>query len=408
MSRKTFELNGKAYDALTGALLGDAPRASNAIAANSNPATTVAPGAQPIAEPALRHGVSVDGMVATKVATPHRTQQHVNARQPQPTKTLMRRGLKTPSLSAAAAPKPALHGATSLQPKSVAAPAVVTKLSSDVIDPRRARVAGSTGRHQAVRRFKPAAPAANKPVQWGSALAPAAAQIRPTSVHAAPAVQPPAGRQTSQFAAPTRRPATQMAAPAASLPAVSTNQDDEYEQDLFSQAIAHATSHQEPAPEGIKLPGRAKKRAQVFGIVASLAVFLLLIGFVAFQKQDDIKLQLASAKAGFSASAPLYKPDGYNLSDMKYASGSVASLYQRSQNQNFTITQKKSNWDSQTLLENFVATSNQDYQGFQANGRTVYVYGGNNATWVNGGIWYQIKATSGLSSEQLVRIAASM
>jgi len=144
------------------------------------------------------------------------------------------------------------------------------------------------------------------------------------------------------------------------------------------------------------------------GIAASAAVFLALFGFIGYQNRDDIRLQIASAKAGFPASAPLYKPDGFALSSMQYATGSVASVYQHGNSQNFTITQKKSNWDSQTLLENFVATKNGDYQGFQSNGRTVYVYDGGNATWVNGGIWYQIKATGNVSNEQLVRIAASM
>lgn len=142
-------------------------------------------------------------------------------------------------------------------------------------------------------------------------------------------------------------------------------------------------------------------------MAGTFAILMGLFGFIAFQNRDDIRLQIASAKAGFSAAAPLYKPDGYKLSDMKYATGSVASIYQQG-NQNFVITQKKSNWDSQTLLENFVANANQDYEGFQANGRTVYVYGDGNATWVNGGIWYQIKATGNLTGEQLVKIAASM
>ncbi len=83
-------------------------------------------------------------------------------------------------------------------------------------------------------------------------------------------------------------------------------------------------------------------------------------------------------------------------------------MYRSPNKQSFTVLQKKSNWDSQTLLENFVATSNEDYQGYQSNGRTVYVYGKGNATWVNGGIWYQIKATGDLANEQLVKIAASM
>jgi hypothetical protein len=143
-------------------------------------------------------------------------------------------------------------------------------------------------------------------------------------------------------------------------------------------------------------------------IVASLALFVALCGFVAVQNRENIQLQLASAKAGFSVSSPLYRPDGYSLNKMTYSAGLAASLYKNQSNQSFTLSQKKSNWDSQTLLENFVATKGDSYKGYQSNGRTVYVFGEGNATWVNGGIWYQIQGADQLTNEQLVKIAASM
>jgi hypothetical protein len=105
---------------------------------------------------------------------------------------------------------------------------------------------------------------------------------------------------------------------------------------------------------------------------------------------------------------PLYKPDGYAMSKMTYSAGSVATLYKNTGNQSFSLSQKKSNWDSQTLLENFVASAGEDYKGFQSNGRTVYIYGKGKATWVNGGIWYQIRGADELTNDQLVKIAASM
>lgn len=183
------------------------------------------------------------------------------------------------------------------------------------------------------------------------------------------------------------------------------------EQDLFSQALARATSHEQPAPResaAKAIKRKSKKHRQALGIVASLSVFLMLFGFIAYQNRDNIQLQIASARAGFSASTPLYKPDGYVLGKTTYGPGAVAVQYQHPNNQSFTLSQKKSNWDSQTLLENFVATSDEPYQGYQSNGRTVYVYGEGKATWVNGGIWYQIQGANELSDEQLVKIAASM
>ena len=60
------------------------------------------------------------------------------------------------------------------------------------------------------------------------------------------------------------------------------------------------------------------------------------------------------------------------------------------------------------LLDNYVSVSNRDYQTKEEKGRTVYIYDDSNATWVDGGIWYQIEGDSSLSSDQLLNIVASM
>ena len=408
----TFELNGRSYDALTGAMLGATPR--------RQPTTTA----------------SVDGMVANKT-TPNLPAavvrraplqpKHTAAHRPQPTQTLVRRAIKAPSLvGGTPTPKPPVAKPSAVHARQLHAtgPAIAKKLSSDMVSPRRAGLAKTTSQHGAVRHFTPMDISAPRP-----ALAATPAPMpKPSQVQhqVAPAPLAPARRQHNVYGAPTRRPATASSlqpsrrptpavasASAAPVPMpmpvptpAPRNNGSHHEQDVFSQALAQATSHEEPAPK-VKTHKSRRKAAQAWGFAGTFAVLMALFGFVAFQNRDDIRLQIASAKAGFSAAAPLYKPDGYELSDMKYASGSVASIYQQG-NQNFSITQKKSNWDSQTLLENFVANSGKEYKGFQANGRTVYIYGDGNATWVNGGIWYQIKATSELKDEQLVKIAASM
>ena len=66
------------------------------------------------------------------------------------------------------------------------------------------------------------------------------------------------------------------------------------------------------------------------------------------------------------------------------------------------------NWDSQTLLQNFVSTSGQPYDAYKAAGRTVYVYGNGNATWVNGGVWYEVSDNGALSKDQIIQLANSM
>lgn len=93
---------------------------------------------------------------------------------------------------------------------------------------------------------------------------------------------------------------------------------------------------------------------------------------------------------------------------IQYGEGAVTLSYQsNSDDRNFQIVQKSSDWNSQSLLENFVSDK-EPYQTFQDKGRTIYIYGKSSATWVSGGVWYQIEGESDLSSDQLLRIVSSL
>lgn len=181
------------------------------------------------------------------------------------------------------------------------------------------------------------------------------------------------------------------------------------EDDIFEQAIAYARSHEQPSPNPLNQKAkRANRRAKrVVGVFASVLMVAFLGGFIFWQNRADIELQLASARSGVPASMPAYKPAGYAVKGLTYSPGTVTIGFQGGSG-NFNVTQKSSNWDSETLLQNYVATSGQAYNAYQAAGRTVYVYGNGNATWVNGGIWYQINDNGLLSKDQLINLATSM
>ena len=67
-----------------------------------------------------------------------------------------------------------------------------------------------------------------------------------------------------------------------------------------------------------------------------------------------------------------------------------------------------SNWNSDALLSNYVVAENKQYQTYMDRGRTLFIYDGSNATWVDNGVWYQIEGDSRMTTDQLVRIAASI
>lgn len=298
---------------------------------------------------------------------PHHKQPH----QLQHSKTLMRTAVHHPGDSLKRHLKSVPHTGT-----LVKAPAfdIVPKRSADLVDPRRLKHAHTVPRSQLVRRF-----AADD------------AQLRATqpavAARAAGAYQQPAAAQAApRPAAPAHQPAY----------------------DVFEQALRAANSHKEPY-RPVKQKGKKLKRLrQITSIAASSLVILLIVGFVAYQNSAVLQLRLAASRAGISATLPAWQPSGFKLGTFSTGQGSLTVSYSSAGGQQFTITQSSSNWDSSTLLSEYVYPNNETYDTLTSAGTTIYTYGKNNATWVNGGIWYKLTSNGSLSNSQIVNIATSM
>lgn len=440
MSKNTsvFELNGGRYDALTGAY----------ISKQGEVAVTQTRTHKPPAEARVWPAVQIASqrqvaapVVEKKPAVSRVTSvRHMPAHKPQHTRTLMRHAVKPPRRAAEEASKG--HDA----PEPAEAIVVKSQTETTVIAVRTGKSQHSqdVGRSHQVKHFKPATTVAAAPVAVPvpvpiqaaappvipppanqAVAAPPAKVALPTGANTSGIITPAAAKPAGPVHAPerirlaaarpmTRRPAFNPAAAAATrqpaqVRSAQSAHDNRHEQDIFEQALALATSHeQKPLKLSLlRAAGRRKKLRRTVSIAASAAVFLLLAGFIVVQNKAAIQMQMASAKAGFAATTPGYQPEGFSMDRIDYGPGTVATWYS-SEDKSFSVVQKKSNWDSQTLLENFVATTNEDYEGYQVNGRTIYLYGAGRATWVNGGIWYQVQAGDVLTSDQLLRVARSM
>jgi hypothetical protein len=107
---------------------------------------------------------------------------------------------------------------------------------------------------------------------------------------------------------------------------------------------------------------------------------------------------------------PAYQPSGFALTSPIEAAAGVITLQFRSNtdHRTFNVSQRASNWTSQSLLASYVAPTGKPYQTYSDKGKTIYLYNNSSATWVNGGIWYQVEGASNLNTEQLLRLANSM
>ncbi len=153
-----------------------------------------------------------------------------------------------------------------------------------------------------------------------------------------------------------------------------------------------------------------QQRQRVTGIVAATFALVLLGGYITYLNMPSLSVRVAAAQAGINASYPNYRPDGYALNGpVTYDDGRVSMNFKaNSSSAGFTVSQSKSGWDSDAVLDNYVTPrAGSSYMPYTERGLKIYTYQ-NNAAWVNGGILYTIEGDAPLSSEQIRRIATSL
>lgn len=141
---------------------------------------------------------------------------------------------------------------------------------------------------------------------------------------------------------------------------------------------------------------------------ASAAVFAIV--YFVNLNMPDISLRVAAMQTGINASYPNYVPRDYNVSSITSEDGKVTMEFQNGNTgDTFTLVEEASSWDSNALMTNFVQDEyGENYTVIREQGLTIYV-SGSNAAWVNGGVVYKIKTTSGsLTNKQIKSIATSL
>jgi hypothetical protein len=403
-----IELNGKRYNATTGELLGHTGHVKHAAAAGSHHRKTIdgvmkaaaskpAKAVAPTAAHAPAHHQAAPAAQPAKqpvriISDVHRTTQHTTRHKPQRSQTLVRHSVKQPGPSLKRTVK--AHTPRTDVLAKVPHYEIAAKLSVRHVDTKRLQRAERIAKNQLVSRFGH--------VEVVKSAHHGAAHHAAGTRHPLPAIQ---GVSVSNEDLQAVQPVYADSAAANSHASL----------DIFEQALARASSHKESYVSPKTGHRRAKKHQRSFAkrLASTSAVALtclLLIGFIAYQNTANIQMRVASAKAGFHASLPGYRPPGFHASSFNYSPGTVAvNFISNSDSRAYNITQKASNWNSETLLDEYVSNAAGDsYRTLDAGGRTIYTYGDNNATWVDHGVWYNVKTDGGLSTSQLVNLATSM
>lgn len=184
--------------------------------------------------------------------------------------------------------------------------------------------------------------------------------------------------------------------------------------DPFEKAIQDASSHIHELHKVESPASRIKKILHPFGsktrAALSVTIIISAFAFGVYQTVPTARVRMAAIKANIPATLPQYKPAGFGIDNtIKAEPGKVSITYKsNTQHEEFKITQQASNWNSQSLLNNQILSTSKPFQTYQQNGKTVYVYAGNNVTWVDKGILYSIEGSESLSADQLLKVAESL
>jgi hypothetical protein len=355
--KNILTLNGKRYDTVTGRMIPDdsispAVKASKSVQKNTG------------TRPAV--GI-VDGIQKKKPARPQTGKVHAHAmhKKHQRSQTLMRTAVKKP-----------VPAKTEKQPSK---PLINSSAKVYHSNPTRELRARHIAQSSLVSKF------GNRPGEMRPIAAP---------LQVAPAPEEPTVTNKSSLLAGT----------SVTRPMVNP----------FQSAIDNSTSHDQPKLKKPKVSHRVAKKLHVSSkfvhIGASAFIVLMLGSYFTYHNLPNLSMKVASTRAGVKGSLPGYKPSGFSMrGPISYQPGQLTVTFQsRTDDRRFTLTERLTEWNSETLLENHVAVDQKPYQTYKDRGKTIFIYNGGTATWIDNGVWYEVNGGDSLNSDQLLRIAASL
>lgn len=339
-------LNGKHYDALTGSIIKES-------------STPKAP------TQAITHGKtgSVDGVVTSTKQRQHAAQQ--SKRKIEHSKTLMRSSVKKPT------PKPTSSADNNKKlTKPSAAP--------DIQRERRAKQVQQSSR---ISKFGIGA-ITKKPT------------LSPLPVVKAPDIAP--------------------TTPIAKNPLHTAKSVQLTHKTALQSAVDASNSHAQPklkrTNRRAKVAHRLRVSPRLLNAGLVMLAVLMLGGYFAYNNTPNLSMRIASTRSGLNGALPGYQPAGFAMKGpIQYQPGQITVAFRsNSDDRNYTLNERTSNWDSEALLENHVAVNKRSYQTFQDKGKTIYIYDGDSASWMDNGVWYEIKGNASLDTDQMLRIANSL
>ncbi len=345
MGKQVVQVNGKAYDAITGRRIDDVVAPKKPVKHTPVAVPVVAPVKKPIA--------------AKRQAA--RETNHVQAHQPEHAITLMRHGVKRPEagLKKQAHPQHELiHGDTQT---------ITVRHTAAAIDPARQQRAKQTERHDQVQHFQ-----APEPVKATLADVP----VRRAPVDK-PAIEPPVAPPPL----PTNKPT-----------------------DMFEQAIENANHYVDVTARKIHL--KKKARRHLLSMSAGTLALMLIAAFAVYQNTPGLQIKVAGIKAGVATATPNFTASGLAYNGT-HADQSRLIIGLKNGAATYQLSEEATSWSGDEMIDHVSAIDargNANYTTVQSDSTAVYRFGDQQATWIKDGVWYHLYGNQGISNDQLLSL----
>ncbi len=181
---------------------------------------------------------------------------------------------------------------------------------------------------------------------------------------------------------------------------------------MLDHALARADAHKKALKSRGSGPLRYFRRLPLWLTATIILVTVVLVGgMFVWQNVPSLSLKVASSRAHVDAGTPSYIPEGFALaSPVRYQSGAVQFEIKSTvdSDKSLTISQQKSNLDSESLKEKVVPKSTP-IQTSDVNGSPLYIYGkSNDAVFKKGDTQVIFSNNANLPPNELSNIAKSM
>jgi hypothetical protein len=178
--------------------------------------------------------------------------------------------------------------------------------------------------------------------------------------------------------------------------------------DIFEHALANASHYVD-----VKHHSRAfkqKTRNHVLSMAAGTLALVIIAGFAAYQNTPGLQFKVASMQAGVTTQMPNLKAAGFAYKGVKSSDGKLTVGFS-GQNGSYQMTQQSTNWTNDDMIEHIGATNASGqpvYKAIDAGNTKVYRFTNTDATWVENGVWYSVSGTTGLTDQQVAKLAQNI